>query len=140
VQALFIQWLSKNPICRKQRKGYFGECSKDKIRVYIQVIIGFNIIKYAEKLINTFRCSRVTIYIFTEGFPTEEEFRFPRTSVNIATLSFEQHHEASRRTAAEQMGSPLRSRVKFMLKDPFLPEPRIWDPVTLGNLVSIGNN
>jgi hypothetical protein len=31
VQALFIQWLSKNPICRRRRKGYFGECSKDKI-------------------------------------------------------------------------------------------------------------
>jgi hypothetical protein len=27
-----------------------------------------------------------------------------------------------------------------MLKYPFLPEPRIWDPVTLGNLVPIDNN
>jgi hypothetical protein len=89
VQALFIQWLSKNPICGKRRKGYFGECNKDKTWVYIQVILGFNDVKYAEKLINTFRCSRVIIYIFTEGFPTEEEFRFPRTSVNISALSLE---------------------------------------------------
>jgi hypothetical protein len=38
------------------------------------------------------------------------------------------------------MGSPLRSEFKFMLKYPFFPEPLIWDPVTLDNLVSIGNN
>jgi hypothetical protein len=116
VQQLLIQWLSKNPICRKQREGYFWECSKDKTRVYIQIIIGFSEVKYEEKLINTFRCSRVIIYIFTEGFPTEEEIRFPRTPVNIAILSIEQQREASRRTAAEQMGSPLRSVFKFMLK------------------------
>jgi hypothetical protein len=140
VQALFIQWLSKNHICRKRREEYFGECSKDKTWVYIKVMFGFSDVKYAEKLINTFRCSRVIIYIFTEGFPTEEEIRFLRTPVNIVSVSIEQYHEASRRTAAEQMGSPLRSEFKFMLKYPFLPEPRIWDPMTLGNLFSIGNN
>jgi hypothetical protein len=80
------------------------------------------------------------IYIFTEGFPSEEEIRFPRTPVNIALVSIEQYYEPSRRTAAEQMGSPLRSIFKFMLKYTFLPEPRIWDPVILGNLVSIDNN
>jgi hypothetical protein len=30
------------------------------------------------------------------GFPIEEEDRFPRTPVNIASISFEQCHEASR--------------------------------------------
>jgi hypothetical protein len=103
-------------------------------------MFGFNDVKYSEKLINTFRCSKVMIYIFTEGFPTEGEVRFPRTPVNIASVFFKQYHEANRKTAAEQIGSPLRSEFIFMLKYPFLSEPGIWDPVTLGNLVSIGNN
>jgi hypothetical protein len=30
VQALYNQMLSKNPICRKQREGYFGESNKNK--------------------------------------------------------------------------------------------------------------
>jgi hypothetical protein len=80
--------LSKNPICRKRREGYFGESSKDKTWVLIQVIFGFNNIKYAEKQINTFRC-RSLIFISIEGFPTEDEDRFPRTPVNIASVSFE---------------------------------------------------
>jgi hypothetical protein len=89
--------------------------------------------------INTFRCSSL-IFIYTEGFPTEDEIRFPKTPVFIASVFIEQYHEASRRTAAEQMGSPFRSVFRSMLKYPSISEPRIWDPVTLGNLVSIDNN
>jgi hypothetical protein len=140
VQAYYFQLLSKNPICGRRREGYFGESSKGKTWVYVQVMFGFNEVKYTEKMINTFRCSKIIIYIFTEGFHTEEKSRCQRTAVNNALLFFEQYHEASRRTSAEQMGSPLRSVFKFMLKYRLIPEPRIWDPVTLGNLVSIGNN
>jgi hypothetical protein len=107
--------LSKNPICRKQREGYFGESSKDKRWVLIQVMFGVNNIKYAEKQINTFRCSSL-IFIYTERFPTEKEIRFPRTPVNIASVSIELYHEASRRTAAEQMSPPFRSVFKPLLK------------------------
>jgi hypothetical protein len=39
---------SKNPICRKQREEYFGESSKDKTWMLIQVMFGFNNVKYAE--------------------------------------------------------------------------------------------
>jgi hypothetical protein len=131
--------LSKNPICRKRREGYFGESSKDKTWVLIQVMFGFNNIKYAEKQINTFRCSGL-IFIYTEGFPTEDEVRFLRTPVDIVSISFEQYHEASRRTAAEQMGSPFRSAYQVHAQVPVLTEPRIWDPATLGNLVLIKNN
>jgi hypothetical protein len=49
VQGLFIQWLSKNLICRKQREGYFGESSKSKIWMFIQVMFGFNNVKFVEK-------------------------------------------------------------------------------------------
>jgi hypothetical protein len=80
------------------------------------------------------------VYLITEGFHTYEKNGFLRTPINSALLIIVQYHEASRRTAAEQMGSPLRSVFKFMLKYPFIPELRNWDPVTLGNLVSIGNN
>jgi hypothetical protein len=80
------------------------------------------------------------VYIFIEGFHIEEKNRCQRTPVNNALLFFDQYHEASRRTAAEQMNSLFRSEFKFILKFPFLPEPRIWDPRTLGNLASIGNN
>jgi hypothetical protein len=140
VQAFYIQLLSKNPICGKRRDGYPGESSKGEIRVYIQVMIDFNEVKCTEKMINIFRSSKVMIYGITEGFHTEKKNRYRRTPVNNALLSIDQYHKTSRRTAAEQMGSPLRSVNKFMLKYPFSPEPRIWDQVTLGNLVSIGNN
>jgi hypothetical protein len=63
-------------------------------------MFGYNNIKYIEKQINTFRC-RSLIFIYIEGFPTEDEDRFPRTPVNIASVSLEQYHEASRRIAAE---------------------------------------
>jgi hypothetical protein len=96
--------------------------------------------KYTEQMINTFRCSNLTIFIFTKEFHTEKKNRFPRTPVNITSVSIEQHQEASKGTAAEQMSSFLRSVFNSLLKYPFLPEPRIWDSVTLGNLVSIGNN
>jgi hypothetical protein len=95
VQAFIIQLLSKNPICRKQREGYFGECRN------------------------------LTIFIFTEEFHTQKKNRCQRTPVNKALLLFDKYHEASRRAAAEQIGSPFRSEFKFMLKYPFLPEPRI---------------
>jgi hypothetical protein len=109
--------LSENHICRKQREGYLGECNKSKIWAFIQAMLSFNNVKFAEKQINTFRCSSL-IFIYTEGFPTKDEVRFPRTPVNIASVSFEQYHEASRRTTSEQMSSPLKSINKFMLKYP----------------------
>jgi hypothetical protein len=65
--------------------------------------------KYTEKLINIFRCSRIIICIFTEGFHTEEKNGCQRTPANNALLSIDQYHETSRRTAAEEMGSPFRS-------------------------------
>jgi hypothetical protein len=102
-------------------------------------MFGFSNVEFAEKQINTFRCSSL-IFIYIEGFPTEDEVRFPITPVNIASVFFEQYHEASRRTAAEQMDSPFRSIIKSLFNEPVLLEPRIWDPATLGNLVSIGNN
>jgi hypothetical protein len=105
----------------------------------IQILFGFINIKYAEKQINTFRCSSL-IVIYTEGFPTQDEVRFPRTPVIIASVFFEKYHEASRRTAAEKMSSPFRSIHQIFAQVPVLPELRIWDPATLGNLVSIGNN
>jgi hypothetical protein len=64
---------------------------------------------------------------------------FLRTPVNVVSIFSDQHHEASRRTAAEQMSFPLRNAIKFMLKKPIFTEPRILDPATLGNLVPIGN-
>jgi hypothetical protein len=131
--------LSKNPIRRKQREGYFGESNKSKIWAFIQVMFGFNNVKFAQKQINTFRCNSL-IFIYTEGFPTKDEDRFSRTPVIIASVSIEQYHEASRRTAADQMGSPLRSEHQVHTQVPVLLEPRIWESATLGNLVSIGNN
>jgi hypothetical protein len=131
--------LSKNPICRKRREGYFGESSKDKTWIIIQAMFEVNNIKYAEKQINPFRCNSL-IFLYTEGFPTEDEVRFPRTPFNIASVSFEQYHEASRRTAAEQIGSPFRSEHQVHAQVPVLPEPPIWDPATLDNLFFIGNN
>jgi hypothetical protein len=82
----------------------------------------------------------ISIFIYTEWFHTKIEVEFPRTPVNFVSFFSEQYHEASRGAAAEQKGSPFRSVFKFMLKYPSIPESRIRDPVTLGNLVSIGNN
>jgi hypothetical protein len=131
---------SKNPIYRNQREEYAEEEDEGKTWMYVLMIFSFSDFKYSEKMINTFRCSKIIIYIYTEGFHKEKKNRCRRTPVNIATLSVEQHQEASRGTAAEQTSSPLRSEFNTLLKYPFLPESRICDPVTLGNLVSIGNN
>jgi hypothetical protein len=89
---------------------------------------------------NTFRCSSLTVFIYTEGFPTKDEVEFLRAPVKVVALFFDPYHEASRGTAAEQKSSPLRSAIIFMLNDPLNPKSRIWDPVTLGNLAPIGNN
>jgi hypothetical protein len=55
-------------------------------------------------------------------------------------FDFVQYHEASRRSATEQMGSSLEALIISMLKYPFIPELRNWNPVALGNLVPIVNN
>jgi hypothetical protein len=104
------------------------------------MMFSFSVEEFSENMINTFRCADMRIYFFTDGFHNEEEVRFSRSPINNASVFFDQYHEASRRTAAEQMSSPLRSVFNFMFKYPSIPEPRIWDPVTLSNLVSIGNN
>jgi hypothetical protein len=109
--------LSKNPICRKRREGYFGESSKSKIWVFIQVMFGFNNVKFAEKQINVFRCSNL-IFIYSEGFPTKDEVRFPRTPVIIASIFFEQYHEASRRTAQSRWVLLLEVYIISLLKYP----------------------
>jgi hypothetical protein len=140
VQVFYFQMLSKNPVCGKRREEYFGEYSRSKTWVFIQVIFGFNEVKYTEKMINSFRCSKIVIYLFTEGFHTEKKNEFQRTPANIVSLFFDQYRETRRRTAAEQMGSPFRSVHQILAQVPVLPEPRIWDPVTLSNLVPIGNN
>jgi hypothetical protein len=132
--------LGKNPSCRKRNEAYSEELKKVIIWLAIQVMFGFSNVHFAEKQINTFRCNSLTIFIYTEGFHTKIEFEFSRTPVNVVSFFSGPYHEPSRGTAAEQKGSPLRSDIKFRLKYPSIPEPRIWDPVTLGNLVSIDNN
>jgi hypothetical protein len=102
VQAIYIQLLSKNPICRKQREEYFRERSEDKIWVFFQMMFNFSEEKFSEKLINTFRCSE-TIYIFTERFHSEKEVEILRTPANIASVFFDQHQETSRRTAVRSL-------------------------------------
>jgi hypothetical protein len=132
--------LGKNPVYRKQREEYTEEDEEEKTWMYVQMIFGFNDFKYSEKMINTFRCSKIIIFIYTEGFHMKEKDRCRRTPVNIAALFIEQHPEASRGTAAEQKSTPFRSAFNTLLKYLFHPESRIWDPVALSNLVSIGNN
>jgi hypothetical protein len=139
VQTIFNQLLGKNPISKRRRKEYSDEQGKVITWVVVQVMFGYSNVDFAEKQINTFRCSSF-IFVYTEGFHTELEVEFFRTLVYIASVFLNQHHEASRRTAAEQMGSSLRSAFKFMLKKPIFPGPRILDPATLSNLVPIGNN
>jgi hypothetical protein len=136
VQATLFQLLSKNPVCVKRREGYMVKWHDNEFWVCNQLMFGFVSMKFAEHIVNTFRYSRMTNFIFTERFHTEKKNRFTRTSVINATFLIGQHHEESRRTAAEQMGSPFRSVIKFMIKYPFFTEPRNWDPVTLGNLAS----
>jgi hypothetical protein len=114
--------------------------TNDSIGLAIQVLFGFSYVNFAEKQIKTFRCSNLAVLIYTEGFPTKDEIEIPRTPVNVVELFFDPYHRASRGTAAEQKSSPLRSEIIFMLNDSLNPKSRIWDPVTLGNLVSIGNN
>jgi hypothetical protein len=108
--------------------------------MFTPILFGFSNVDFAEKQINTFRCSSLTIFIYPEGFHTKDEVEFPRTPVNVVALFSDPYHEASRGAAAEQKGSPLRSAIKFMLKCPLIPKSRNWDHVTLGNLASIGNN
>jgi hypothetical protein len=90
--------------------------------------------------VDSFRCSKTRMYFFTENFHTDKSFGFLRIPVKSVLLFLFQHHEANRGAAAEQMGSPLRSVTKFLFKGPSFPELRILDPITLGNLVPIGNN
>jgi hypothetical protein len=113
---------------------YPDEAEKIVFWIFVPIIFGFSNVDFAEKQINTFRCSSLTIFIYTEGFNTEDEVEFPRTPVNASFFS-EPYHEASWGTAAEQKSSPLRSDFIFMLKYPPISESRIWDPVTLSNMV-----
>jgi hypothetical protein len=140
VQAEINQWLCKKHICRKQRAVFPDEAEKIVFWVFVPIIFGVSNIKFAEKQINTFRWSGLIISIYPEGFPTKSEVEFQRTSVNVVSFFSGPCYEASRRTAAEQKSSPLRSEITFMLSYPLISELRIWDPVTLSNLVSIGNN
>jgi hypothetical protein len=84
--------------------------------------------------------SKTRICLFTEGFHTGKNFGFLRTAVKSVLLFLDQYHEASRGAAAEQMSSPFRSATKFLFNGPSFQELRTLDSVTLGNLVSIGNN
>jgi hypothetical protein len=115
--------LSKNPICVEQRKGYFTKIYKNELWAYNQLMFGFITMKFAEHIINTFRCNRLIIFIFIEGFHTEKKNKFPRTPVNNELLLIEQYHEVSRRTAAEQMGSPCRSEYQVHAQVP--PNPGV---------------
>jgi hypothetical protein len=132
--------LGENTSCRRRSEEYFEELKKVINWLAIQVMFGFSNVHFAEKQINTFRCSKLTIFIYTEGSHTKIEVEFPRTPVNVTSFFSELYHEASRGAAAEQKGSSLRSEINFMLKYPSIPESRIWDPVTLSNLASIRNN
>jgi hypothetical protein len=117
IQALQHQLLSKKPICVKLRRGFFEKIFREGKRVFnLFIFESILVLKFAEQIINTFRCSKMTIYIFTEGFHANKKNGFLRTPVNSALLSLVQYHEASRRTATEQMGSPLRSVFRFMFK------------------------
>jgi hypothetical protein len=140
VQAEINQWLCKKPICRRRRAVYPDEAEKIVFWVFVPIIFGVSNIKFAEKQINTFRFSRLIISIYPEGFHTKSEVEFLRTPVNVVSFFSGPYHDASRGAAAEQKSSPLRSEFIFMLKYPSISESRNWDPVTLSNLASIGNN
>jgi hypothetical protein len=137
VQAEVDQWLCK-PICRRRRAVYPDEAERIVFWVFVPIMFGFSNIKFAEKQINTFRCSRLLISIYTEGFPTKNEVEYPRTLVNVASFFSEQYQEVSRGTAAEQKSSPLRSEIIFGAQKDHHPGVTNLDPVTLGNLVLIG--
>jgi hypothetical protein len=90
--------------------------------------------------VDLFGCSKTRICLFTEGFHTGKNFGLLRTPVKSILLSLYQYHEASRGAAAGHMSSPFRSVTKLLFNGPSFPELRTLDPVTLGNLVFIGNN
>jgi hypothetical protein len=125
VQALVNQWLSK-PICRRRKVVYPDEAEKIVFWVFVPIIFGISNIKFAEKQINTYRCSSLIIFIYTEGFRTKSEVNFPRTPVNVVSLHFDPYHEASRGTAAEQKSFPLRSAIIFYAQRSSKPKSRIW--------------
>jgi hypothetical protein len=138
------QLLSKNLICGKPRKEFFKKISTKNKWMFSNFLFSLiSMLKYAEYffIINSFRCSYFKqFYSLPEGFHTdEEEFDF-RTHVNNALMIFVQYQEASRRTAAEQKGSPWEAFIRFMFKYPFILELRYWDPVALDNMVPISDN
>jgi hypothetical protein len=117
--------LSKNPFNGRQRSEYPDE---EKIKIFwmlLPILFGFSNVDFAEKQINTFRCRYLIVIFYLEGFHTDVEVEFPRTPVNVDTLFSDSYHEASRRAAAEQKGSTLRSDIIFMLKYPPIPKHEI---------------
>jgi hypothetical protein len=83
------------PRCRKQRAVFPDEDEIIIYWVFVLVMFGLSNIKFAEKHINTYRCSGLLISIYTEGFHTKSEVEYPRTPVNIVTFFFEPCQEAS---------------------------------------------
>jgi hypothetical protein len=67
------------------------------------------------------------------------------SSISVAQLEYEKLNlvmqpKASRRTAAEQMGSPREFCYQVLCSNPVLAGVTLLDPITLGNLVPIGNS
>jgi hypothetical protein len=66
-------------------------------------------------------------------------------SISVAQLEYEKLYlvmqpKASRRTIAEQKDSPVESCDQFLCANPVLGGITLLNPVTLGNLVPIGNS
>jgi hypothetical protein len=62
------------------------------------------------------------------------------TQLEYKKLVLKMQSEASRRTAAEQKGSPREFCYQFLCSNPVLAGVMLLDPVILGNLVPIGNS
>jgi hypothetical protein len=104
------------PRSRKQRAVFPGEDAVIVHWVFVPVKFGLSSIKFAEKNINTYRCSRLLISNYTEGFRTKNEFEFPRIPVNIASFFSEPCREASRGLQQSRRAPPKEAYSFLVLK------------------------